>query len=520
MPQVYSAGAAQAAINTGGSCWEAADQAEIEGIVDLGTWEDGGCVLPEGKQALPTHFVREVKRDGRHKSRLVAGGHKQRPGVDFNETFAPVCSYRTLRMMLAMAAHADLVLRQFDIKTAFLHGYLKEEVYVRPPRGWEYLAGGPGRVLRLHRALYGLRQAPRAWNERLTSELASRGFVQSNADPGLWILKSESGVVLTMFYVDDGMVAARTEEEAEGLVDLIASVFETRRLGEPQDMLGIEIARNRKAGTITIRQSDKARALAEGFGVKGQRRATPMTPAAYGALRAARDGDVMADKERYQSGIGSLLHMAQCVRPDIAAPVGALAAYSSAPTSAHYDALLNVIRYVASTADRGITYGKSDTPIEIWCDANFAACPDTRRSVTGWVVVCFGGAIAWESCKQPTTAASTMDAEYQACGAATREALSLRKLLREFALLCRVLWPEKASVILCDNKAAVSLCSDRKETKRAKHIDIVHHFARDRVASKEVKFVYCKSEDNVSDCLTKALSKSLLESGLDGLGML
>jgi hypothetical protein len=161
-------------------------------------------------------------------------------------------------MMLAVAAHADLVLRQFDIKTAFLHGYLKEEVYVWPPRGWEHLAGGPGRVLRLHRALYGLRQAPRAWNERLTSELVSRGFVHSNADPGLWILKSEGGVVLTMVYVDDGMVAARTVEEAEGLVDLIASIFETRRLGEPQDMLGIEIARDRKAGTITIRQSDKA----------------------------------------------------------------------------------------------------------------------------------------------------------------------------------------------------------------------------------------------------------------------
>jgi hypothetical protein len=133
-----------------------------------------------------------------------------------------------------------------------------------------------------------------------------------------------------------------------------------------------------------------------------------MTPATYGALRAARDGDVMADRERYQSGNGNLLHMAQCLRPDIAAPVGALGAYSSAPTSTHYDALLDVIRYVASTADRGITYGQSETPIEIWCGANFAACPDTRRSVTGWLVVCFGGAVAWESCKQPTTAASTM----------------------------------------------------------------------------------------------------------------
>jgi hypothetical protein len=126
--------------------------------------------------------VRDVKRDGRYKSHVVAGGHKQRPGIDFNETFTPVCSHHTLRMMLAVAAHAGLVLGQFDIKTAFLHGYLKEEVYVWPPRAWKHLAGGPGRMLRLCRALYGLRQAPRAWNERLEAELAAQGFVQSNAD--------------------------------------------------------------------------------------------------------------------------------------------------------------------------------------------------------------------------------------------------------------------------------------------------------------------------------------------------
>jgi hypothetical protein len=233
--------------------WQAADQVEIDAILQLGTWESGGCVLPAGKQALPTHFVQNLKRNGRYKSRLVAGGHKQRPGVDFNETFAPVCSYRTLRMMLAVAAHAGLVLWQFDIKTAFLNGYLKEEVYVRPLRGLEHLAGGSGRVLRLCRALYGLRQAPRAWNERLEAELTAQGFVQSNADPSLWILYSKDGAVLTMFYVDDGMVAARNDVEADALVDAIASIFEIRRLGEPQDMLGIEISRDLAAGTITLR---------------------------------------------------------------------------------------------------------------------------------------------------------------------------------------------------------------------------------------------------------------------------
>jgi hypothetical protein len=235
---------------------------------------------------------------------------------------------------------------------------------------------------------------------------------------------------------------------------------------------------------------------------------------------AARDEDEMAYRERYWSGIVGLLHMAQCVRPDIAAPVGALAAYNSAPSAAHYTAMLDIIRCVASTAEHSLTYGRPKVPLQIWCHANFAACTDTRRSVSGWVVVYFGGAISWESCKQPTAAASTMDAEYQACGAATREALSLRKLLREVSMLCRVLWPGEATVILRDTKAAVSLSLDRKETKRAKHIDIVHHFARDHVASGDVRFVYCKSEDNVSDRLTKALSRSLFETGLKGLGML
>jgi hypothetical protein len=115
-----------------------------------------------------------------------------------------------------------------------------------------------------------------------------------------------------------------------------------------------------------------------------------------------------------------------------------------------------------------------------------------------------------------------MDAEYQACGSVAREALilSLRKLLCEFSVLCREMWPGKASVVLCDNKAAVSLCSDDKKTKRATHIDIIHHFACDQFASGELKFLCCKSKENVSDCLTEALPRPLLEMGLRGLGML
>jgi hypothetical protein len=149
------------------------------------------------------------------------------------------------------------------------------------------------------------------------------------------------------------------------------------------------------------------------------------------------------------------------------------------------------------TAGRGLTLGGSDTPVGFWCNANFAACQDTRRSTTGWVVVMYGRAVSWASKKQPTAAASTMDAEYQARGAAARGGLSLGKALGEIALLSSAFPLGGPVVIRCDNQAALSLCKDRKEGQRVKHVDVIHHFARDHVASGELCFVYCKSEETL-----------------------
>ena len=497
--------------------WQQAIDEEVASILQYGVWSE--CELPAGKQALPTHFVFEVKRDGRYKARLVAGGHRQQHGLDFEETYAPVCSYRTMRMLLAVAAHEDLELRQFDIRTAFLNGELEEEVYVRPPRGAEYLAPR-GRSLRLWRALYGLRQAGRAWNKRLEAALRSRSFVQSAADPSLWIQHGSGGAVFSLFYVDDGLVAARTAAEADALVEMVASMFAIRALGEPLDFLGIRITRDRKARTITIDQEDKARRLVAAAGVTGERRHVPMSPEVYGRLRAAQAGEKLADLDEYQGAIGSLLHLAHCTRPDIALAVGALASFNARPTLAHRAALMDLIRYVGTTAERGIMYGRSHLPLGIWCDANFAACLDTRRSTTGWVVSMYGGAVSWSSKKQPTAAASTMDAEYQACGSVAREGLSLLKQLHELAYLSHDFPIAGPLTILCDNKAALTLCNERKEGQRVKHIDIIHHFARDHVQSGELRFAYCRSAENISDCLTKALARREFEANLLGLGML
>jgi hypothetical protein len=142
-------------------------------------------------------------------------------------------------MILAVSARERLALRQFDVSTAFLNAGIEEDVYLCPPKGAEYLAGGKERVLKLGRMLYGLHQAPRGWSKKLENALRELGFVQSDMDPSLWLVKDDTGAVVAMFYVDDGLVAAPTAEKADAIVDKMGTVFEIRKLGEPTDYLGI-----------------------------------------------------------------------------------------------------------------------------------------------------------------------------------------------------------------------------------------------------------------------------------------
>jgi hypothetical protein len=216
----------------------------------------------------------------------VVGGHRQQHGTDFDETFAPVCSYRSVRMLLAVSAGGGLVLRQYDIRTAFLNVELEEEVFIRAPAGTKHLAGACGRVLRLRSALYGLRQAPRAWSKRLKGELRSRGFAESHADPLLWIKRRHNGIVLSMFYVEDGLVAAHTAAEADALVELVGSIFEIRALSKPEDFLGINISWDFAVGAIIISQESQALALATQLCVTGSWRALPTSPETFAGLRA------------------------------------------------------------------------------------------------------------------------------------------------------------------------------------------------------------------------------------------
>ena len=176
---------------------------------------------------------------------------------------------------------------------------------------------------------------------------------------------------------------------------------------------------------------------------------------------------------------------------------------------------MGVVRYLSSTSSKGIIFSCNNGMCELsgYCDADFAGDIDTRRSTTGYVFKLAGGAISWSSRLQPTVAASTTEAEYMAASNATKEGLWLRKLLTDLGK------PVKPIVIQSDNQAAISLLKNPITSMRSKHIDVIHHFARERVVRGEVVFSYVNTADNVADMLTKPLLELKFLACCKGMGM-
>lgn len=463
-----------------------------------GTWEL--VEVPPGTKVLPVKWVLKVKSDAagnidKFKGRVVVKGYEQEPGVDFDEVYAPVSKYATLRAVLAMAAAYDLELHQLDIKTAFLHGELEEEIYVEQPPGYE--EGGPRMVCKLKKALYGLRQAPRAWHNRLKQELEKLGFQPSDADPGLWLLRGAGDKVLMIVWVDDLLLAAKTTKEVTAIKQQIMEIFEARDLGEAKFFLGMEIERDRINGTIKLSQQKYTEELLEKYGMQDAK-ATKM-PLKTATKLTKEDGELLdTSLFPYRALVGGLMYLAVCTRPDISQSVGALARYMSEPRKPHWEAAKGVLRYLRGTSDYGLLYGGSvQEGLVGYTDADYAGDLDTRKSTTGYAFQLFGGTVSWSSRMQPTVAVSTTEAEYMAASYAVKEALWLRKLMHDLGVSI------SAVKVFGDNQGALKLLKHPIASMRSKHIDIAHHFVRERVARGEVVFEYCSTESMAADCLTK-----------------
>ena len=492
--------------------WQRAMDEEMASLHSNSTWalEE----TPSGVKPIPVKWVFKIKRDStgnieRYKARLVAKGFMQVEGVDFNEVFAPVSKHTTLRALLALVAKEDLELHQLDVKTAFLNGELEEEIYMVQPPGYE--EGSSGISCHLQKALYGLRQAPRAWFARLKKELEGIGAAASEADPGFYFIIIKGETIYILVYVDDILIAGKAKESVNSVKSSLQAIFDIRDLGDAGTFIGMEIMRDRQAGSLKISQKRMASELVTKYGLNDSKiKDTPLST----NIKLSKSDGVLLDKEkfRYSELVGSLLYLSVCTRPDISQAVGALSRYMATPTEAHWQAAKAVVRYIAGTTDCGITFNKR-SGLLAYCDADFAGDLDSRRSTTGYVFTLSGGIISWSSRLQPTVAASTTEAEYMAAAAAVKEALWLRVLMADFGK------PIETLLINCDNQGAIRLLKNPIASARSKHIDVIYHFARERVARKEVAFQYCRTDENIADIMTKALPESKFVFCREGMGM-
>lgn len=380
---------------------------------------------------------------------------------------------------------------------------------VQPP-GYE--TGGANIVCHLQRSLYGLKQAPRAWYARLKTELEHIGFTASLADAGLFIMERKTSCTYLIVHVDDILIAG----DSDGITytkTVLKKVFELRDMGDSQFYLGMELSRDREQRTLRLTQQRYTSDLLAKYNLTISRiKDVPMST----CIKLTKDaGDLLKDddKLKFTSLVGGLLYLSVCTRPDIAQAVGGLTRFMSCPTSVHYEAAKTVLRYIAGTSAYGITFNGTEQLLG-YCDADYGGDIDSRRSTTGYLFIFCGAAVSWSSRLQPTVAASTTQAEYMAAAAAVKESLWMRKLLPDFGV------PIDGPIhVKCDNQGTIALLKNPIETARAKHIDVIHHFARERVARKEIEFSYISTDRMVADCLTKPLPASAFKLCRDGMGI-
>jgi len=327
--------------------WQLAMTEELAALDRTGTWDI--VPLPSGAVPITCKWVFKVKTksDGsieRYKARLVARGFQQTQGIDYDETFAPVAHMTTVRTLIAVAASSSWTISQMDVKNAFLHGDLHEEVYMHPPPGVD---APSGHVCRLRRALYGLKQAPRAWFERFVSVIKAAGFSSSDHDPALFIHISPRGRTLLLLYVDDMLITGDDPDHISHVKEYLNKEFQMSDLGPLSYFLGIEVLQTQKG--IYLSQSKYIQDLLNRSGLSDTR--TVVTPMDLHLTLRPTDGTPLEDPSRYRHIVGSLVYLT-ITRPDIAHAVHILSQFVSAPTCVHYGHLLRVMRYLRGTRSR------------------------------------------------------------------------------------------------------------------------------------------------------------------------
>lgn len=490
--------------------WKSAMQHEFSSLMSNQTWtlED----LPAGAKAIPCKWVfkRKMTEDGnvdRYRARLVAKGFAQRHGCDYDETYAPVIKWSTLRTLLAIAAQNAMAITHLDVTTAFLYGDLDESVFMKQPEGFVQ-PGAENKVCRLRKAIYGLKQAARAWHGKISSVLEELKFKRTQTEPCVFRSENNGERLYIALYVDDLYIFSANPVRTAEITSQLEKHFRMRNLGEIRNLLGVRV--RRKENSIYLDSESYIDKVLERFKMdqcKGA--ATPMEF----KLNLKKENATI-DKP-YRELIGCLNYLAVSTRMDIAYAVSYLSQFNDCFADDHWKAAKRVLRYLKKNKALSICFQakiEKDETLEGYVDADWGGDIVDRKSYSGFLFCLAGCAISWASMKQRTVAQSSAEAEYMAIADAVKEGLFLKSILLELDVSVKI-------VLNNDSQSAQNLAQNYKCDKRSKHIDIRYHFVRDLIDKKVVTLVFCRSEQMIADFLTKSLASEKFRYCLNNCGL-
>jgi transposase InsO family protein len=445
-------------------------------------------------------FKNKQGEDGlvvRNKARLVAQGFCQKEGIDYGETFAPVARLEAIRILLAFAASRGFKLYQMDVKSAFLNGYIEEEVYVKQPPGFEH-PKFPNHVFKLQKALYGLKQAPRAWYARLKTFLLENGFKMGSVDKTLFLLRQGNDSLIVQIYVDDIIFGGSSHFLVAKFAESMSKEFEMSMMGELTFFLGLQIKQTQE-GTFVHQGKYTIDVLKKFDMADAKPISTPIPTSA--ALDADEDGESVDQKE-YRSMIGSLLYLT-ATRPDIHFAVCLCARFQASPRTSHRQAVKRIMRYLRFTPEFGLWYSASSTlSLCGYSDADFAGCRLDRKSTSGTCQFLGSSLVSWSSRKQSNVAQSTTEAEYVAAASCCSQLLWMIATLRDFGLSFSHV------PLLCDSTSAISVAKNPVLHSKTKYIDVRYHFLRDHVEKGDIELKHVDTSLQLADILTKPLDQA------------
>ena len=475
--------------------WDEAIKKELKSLEENQTWEI--AELPEGRNTIDSKWVFVIKDEisgPRYKARLVAKGFRQRYGIDYKNTFAPVVRLSTVRILLAFANYRGLLIHQMDVETAFLHGNLEEDIFMKLPEG----SGSEGRICRLRKSIYGLKQSPNCWNKRFNEAMEKLKFSRSLNDFCLYINKNLEMYLL--LYVDDILIIGKSIENIIEFKKKLCQEFRMKDLGEAESFLGIQIERDIQHKIIKLSQQTYLEKVLVKFNMNDCNPVgVPMEP--YLKLKPNQEKPT---QKPFRELAGCLMYVALATRPDILQSVRFLCEYQANPGEEHWSYLKRILRYIKGTVEMKMFFRSTEDVLLAYSDADYANDTIDRKSISGFTIEVFGCTVSWSSKKQNCITLSSTEAEYVALCHTATEVIWITNILVEIGIKKEILYPVP---IFEDNKSCIVLAEEPKTHNRMKHIDVRYHFVREKIAEGIVKLCYVPTDEQKADIFTKSLPK-------------